>query len=520
MKKLSKLILLYLTLTALFLPLLQPISTQAAGASLYLSPSNGTKTTGDKFNIFVYVGATQAVNTFDVYLSSNNMTVLGVSSGGSVCVLFPNPPSYTSSTARFKCGLPTPGYNGGKGYIGAITVQAGSPGTGHVSIDSPSSVLANDGAGTNVLTSKGTATFNIQPRPTSAPSISSPTHPNQDRWYKEKTATLEWSGAGSSFSYTIDRDPDTVPDQKAEGSQKSKTFENLADGVWYFHVIVLGNNGNWSGAAHYKLQIDTTPPNKFTPEADPKTNAEKRPIIAFNATDETSGIDHYELKVDSGTWTKVDNPYKLPSISSGKHTVSVKAVDRAGNETVGQVDITVKQIEPPVILLPTNDATIPYGNLLLIKGRSTPGYVVNIYLDDKLIGTVKTDKNGEFSYTYKELIKGGKHQLYAVAVNQDNIESPKSKEVIFNLDPKAYIVFGLAIPGIWLTLPFIFISLLLLILVIFLFLGGKRFRKKLKTIVEELETTVETDLDEAKVKKEVKDEVKEDFKEAEEKVEK
>lgn len=515
----KKLSLIILTLI-LLLPLFNSRLTNAAGASLYLSPASGTKYTGDKFNIFVYVSASQAVNTFDVYLSSSNMTVTGVSSGGSICVLFPNPPSYTPSSARFKCGLPTPGYTGSNGYIGAITVQSGSPGTGRITVDSPSSVLANDGSGTNVLGSKGSATFNIQPRPTSAPSVSSPTHPDQDRWYKENSVNLNWSGAGNAFSYTLDQNPDTNADQNSEGSGKSKTYDNLADGVWYFHVNVLGSNGAWSGTAHYKIQIDKTPPEKFTPEADPKKDAEKRPIIAFTATDKTSGIDHYELKVDSGAWEKVDNPYKLTKVSSGKHTIYVKAVDKAGNETIGQVEITVKEIPVPVITKPANHSILPYGSDLQITGRSQPGFTVKIYLDGKEITSVKADQEGKFEFSYKELLKSGSHELYAVAINEDQIESSKSNLVKFTTDPKAYVVFGFTVPGFVLLIFLVASFILLLLITVFFFWGSKRFRNKLKHIIVELEEEVESDLDKAKVKKEVRKEIETDFKEAGEKVDK
>ena len=514
----SRKIFISLALISIFLPLISASKTQAAGASLYLSPASGTKYTGDKFNIFVYVSASQAVNTFDVYLSSNNITVTGVASGGSICVLFPNPPSYTNSTARFKCGLPTPGYTGNNGYIGAITVQAGSPGTGRSTVDSPSSVLANDGAGTNVLGSRGTATFTIQPRPTSAPSITSPTHPDQDKWYKGTSPTLNWTGNGSNFSYALDQNPDTNVDEKSEGTEKTKTFENLADGIWYFHVKVLGSNNAWSSTAHYKIQIDKTPPEKFTPEADPKKDADKRPIIAFTATDKTSGIDHYELKVDEGTWTKIDNPYKLPKISSGKHTIHVKAVDKAGNETIGQVEITVKQIPIPEITKPKNNSTLPYGNELWIKGKATPNFDVKLYLNGKEIATVKTDKNGNFEFRYKELLKAGKHELYAVAINSDQIESSKSELVKFNIDPKAYVIFGFAIPGLVLLTSLFAILLIFIFIIFFLLLGAKRFRRKLQNIIEELEQEVDKDLERAKIDNKVKKEIDEDFEEAEKKV--
>jgi hypothetical protein len=198
--------------------------------------------------------------------------------------------------------------------------------------------LANDGAGTNILTSRNGATFYIDPLPTAAPAITSSTHPKQDRWYQTRDVTLSWSGSGSAFSYILDKKPTTTPDQTSEGTAKTKTYEDLTDGVWYFHARVKGDSG-WSAASHYRIQIDSTPPEEFTPEADPAENAEKRPIIAYSAKDATSGIDHYEIRVDDGAWIKVGGSYLLPSISSGKHTVTVKAVDRAGHEREGAVDI-------------------------------------------------------------------------------------------------------------------------------------------------------------------------------------
>ena len=260
MKKTAKILLPFIFLT-LFLGLIKTPPILAAGASFYLSPSSGTKYVGDRFNVFIYSSASQAVNTFDVYLLSSNMTVLGINSSGSICLLFPEQPSYTPSSARLRCGLPTPGFTGSKGYLGSLVVKADSPGTGKVTVNSNSQILANDGSGTNVINGFGSANFTILPLPTGAPTVTSTTHPNQDSWYKASTATLNWSGQGSNFSYTLDQNPDTVPDQISEGSATSKTFDKLADGLWYFHVIVKGNNNTWSSSTTFRLQVDTTPRN-------------------------------------------------------------------------------------------------------------------------------------------------------------------------------------------------------------------------------------------------------------------
>lgn len=504
---------------ATFLLLMIPVPTKAAGASLYLSPTSGTKYVGDKFSVFVYVSTPQAANTFDVYLSTGGiLQIVGVATGGSICTLFPQQPSFTATLARLRCGLPTPGYTGTRGYIGAITVKANSQGSGTVSVVSPSSVLANDGSGTNILSSLGSANYNIQPPPAAAPTISSTSHPNQDSWYKNKNVTLNFTGSGSAYSYSLDQNPDGTPDETSEGSATTKTYNDLGDGVWYFHARVKSNNGNWSGTAHFRIQIDTTPPEAFTPEADPKTNANKRPIIAFNTTDSGSGIDHYEIKIDDGNWEKAVQPYQIPKISSGNHKISVKAVDKAGNERVGQVEVSIAKIASPTILEPSNGATLPYSNHLFVKGKSLANYKVRIYLDGKEIGTTKADKDGNFEFVYKQLLSKGKHELYAVALNPDNIESPKSEIVKFTVDPQSYLIFGRTVPGSFIFISFAFILILILILMILFALKNRKLRKKAREIIEELEAEIEKDLKEEKVSKKTQEKIEGEFEEAEEKV--
>ena len=365
------------------------------------------------------------------------------------------------------------------------------------------------------MQNRGIATFTIQPQPTAAPSITSSTHPDQDKWYKNKNATLSWSGSGSNFSYILDQGPDTTPDQVSEGGETSKTFNDLADGTWYFHIIVKGPSGTWSSPAHFRLQVDTIPPEAFTPQADPKANAEKRPIVAFNTTDKTSGVDHYELRLDNGSWVIVANPYQIPKITSGKHKIEVKAVDKAGNATIGSVEVSVKDITAPIIIKPENGSTSAYGSEIVITGKSSPNFQVKIFLDGKEIAIVKADSSGNFKYTYKELLRSGEHELYAIAVNADGIESPKSTITKFNLDPKAYIFLGRTVPGMFLIITFIFVIITFLIFIFFILLGGKRFRKKLKKILEELEEKVEEDLEEDKVSQKTQEKVEEEFEEAE-----
>jgi hypothetical protein len=55
--------------------------------------------------------------------------------------------------------------------------------------------------------------------------------------------------------------------------------------------------------------------------------------IVFSTVDKQSGVDHYEV-FENGAWEKVVSPYKLPD-QSLKSEIKVKAIDKAGNERVG-----------------------------------------------------------------------------------------------------------------------------------------------------------------------------------------
>lgn len=80
---------------------------------------------------------------------------------------------------------------------------------------------------------------------------------------------------------------------------------------------------------------DTNPPLAFTPIISHYLSLyDGRWFVVFGTTDKETGIDHYEVKEGSGDWVRADSPYVLNDQTlSG--AVSVKAVDLAGNFTIG-----------------------------------------------------------------------------------------------------------------------------------------------------------------------------------------
>ena len=106
------------------------------------------------------------------------------------------------------------------------------------------------------------------------------------------------------------------------------------------------------------LDIDNTEPNTFSPTADPCgwTNY-SRPEIAFKTTDDTSGIERYEVEIDSGGLLAQTSPYILPPQSDGNHTITVRAYDSAGNYQDGNVSIYIDTSKPNSFIPTVNPKT-------------------------------------------------------------------------------------------------------------------------------------------------------------------
>lgn len=128
----------------------------------------------------------------------------------------------------------------------------------------------------------------------------------------------------------------------------------LAEGSRTITVRAYDTAGNYRDGS-VSITIDSTAPNSFTPTLNVTSpTADTQPIISFSTTD-TIAVSYYQVKVDDGSYSTRTSPYQLPTLSIGDHTITVKAVDTAGNERTGWVDITVTAAtdEPPFAFTPT-----------------------------------------------------------------------------------------------------------------------------------------------------------------------
>lgn len=377
----KKIIFIYL-LTALVAGLLTTPKAQAAEAALFLSPSSGSFGVGATFDVKVQVqsGGSPGINAAEgtIKFDRSLLSVARVSKDGSIFNLWTAEPTFSNAegTVKFGGGNPTP-YTGNAGLIMTITFRVTAEGTAGVNFTS-GSVLAADGRGTEILKRTSGAQFTLSkaaaptPHPTTptpaatpaptgkvppSPKISSKNHPDETQWYSNNSLEFSWDLPDDiiEIGTLLTQEPSiNVKDFITEKAVKVKRYQNIKDGVWYFHLR-FRNQAGWGPVSRHKAMIDTTPPEPFSIEVRQYTNWDNYPVLFFESSDGLSGIWLYEVKIGSGDPISFSyeqilrNPYKMPYQAPGKHTVNVKAVDKAGNSTeeTAEINIEPEPFPPP-----------------------------------------------------------------------------------------------------------------------------------------------------------------------------
>lgn len=433
------------------------ITKNAEAATLYISPASSKATTGNIVSVRVLVNTEgRAINNVEskIQFPVDLLEVVSVSKNSSIFSLWVEEPKFSnySGTIDLNGGLPSPGYTGTNGEVVSIVFRARKAGNASV-VFSDSAVRQNDGMGTDILTAKSPAAVEIKASeivqevqaPTVAgspemPIISSVSHPDQTKWYNVNNVELRWTipSGVTAVSTSLSRNP-TQPTVVYDPPITTKQLTKLEDGTWYFNLRFKNKNG-WGITAHFKMQIDTTPPNAFKisfPHG--STSEDPRPIILFNTTDNASGVEHYEIKIGEGQFNRIvlndvsSNPYTPEPQDPGNHTILVKAVDFANNETVQSSEFNIIPINTPIITDYPNE--IDKGDLLRIRGTSYPLSSVEVVVIDSKgnmssqITNVQID--GSFGMIWAKALDIDSYTIKARAIDKREAKSEFSKPLNF-----------------------------------------------------------------------------------------
>jgi hypothetical protein len=488
----------------------------AQAATLSVSPATGVYATGATFTVRVNVNSSgTSINAAEGTLSfnPNELSVVSVNRNSSIFNLWVAEPSFSNSagTVSFSGGSPA-GYTGSNGNIMTVTFRA--KGSGAVKVNfSNGSVLANDGSGTNVLTSMGGGTFTINaaaPTPEAeevvveyvapantpaAPKITSSTHSEPNAWYIAKEAVLSWelpSGVTAVRTLLDDR-ASSVPTKVYDSPIRTITLSDLDEGVSYFHVQFRNADG-WGKVTHYRLAIDSQKPTAIDiskPENLDTNNPEQQLVV--DVVDATSEVKRFKVQIDNGDAFEfikenASSTIKLPLLGPGYHTVVIEAFDEAGNSIIGNYSFEVQSFEKPTFTeYPSeiNEQVIP-----VIKGTTRPNSTVEIRLTkvgaEPTTYQVKSDESGNFTFIPEGRFSTGVYELTARATDEYGAQSLDSDTVRIAVQQPGLIRVGSFLVSVLsVIIPLILLTLLTVVGGWYLIMYLRRFRRKIR--VESIE---------------------------------
>jgi hypothetical protein len=483
-------------------------SSYANAASLSLSPSTGVYAAGATFTARVVVNTSgQPVNAAEGTITFNprELSVVSVNRTGSIFSLWVAEPAFSNSagTISFSGGLPS-GYTGQAGNIMNITFRTAGAGTAKVGFKN-GSVLANDGRGTNVLTSMNGGVYTIQaqsstPEPEriieyvapantpAAPVISSDTHPDQKAWSTKKEAVLNWSLPSGVIAVrtSLDSNSTSIPTKVYDNPIKTITLTDLSEGISYFH-IQLKNADGWGKVTHYRLAIDTQKPKSIDISQAEGTNlANPVQVLMVKVVDDTSKVRRFMVRVDAAeAFEYIDengsSTISLPTLTPGYHTAFIEAFDEAGNSITDTYSFTVESFDKPVFTeYPSeiNEEVIP-----VIKGMTRPNAKVSVFLErvgaEPTTYSVVSDESGAFIFIPEGTFTTGVYELTAQATDEFGAVSAMSESVRIAVQQPGFLRIGSLIVSVLSVLvPLIVMVVLLVLGLWYLLLYARRFRRK------------------------------------------
>ena len=501
----------------LFVGLFSSAYAQSSG-TLSLSPGTGIYTAGDFFTVRVLtntgggpINAAEGVINFN----GSELQVINVNDAGSIFNLWVTEPEFSNSagTITFAGGSPK-GYTGASGQVFSITFKALTEGISNVTWRS-GVMTAADGKGTNILSNMAGGKYTITAKDTTpppeivvppntpaAPKVTSPTHPDPNKWYTSKDVEFNWSvpSGVTNVRLTADQKSGTIPAVFYDTPITGKTLDDFDEGAWYLHVQFRNENG-WGRVAHFPFNIDATEPESFTitqvTEIDPE---DPRLGFLFEAVDNESGVEDYEITIDNNEpfmW-KDDGShiYKVDTLEPGSHTMFVRALDKSGNSIAESITFTVASLDAPIIT--DYPEVLNSGGILVIRGVALPESDVAIYLgqkgDDADVFNVKADDQGAFTFIMDEKPQDGIYSLWAIATDVRGSISSPSEKVTIAVRPGGFLKIGsLAISYLSIIVPL----LALLILAVLLLLYGIRKVKDYRAVVRKEATEAEEVLHES-----------------------
>lgn len=464
---------------------------KVSAATLYLQPSKTQISVGNIVNVQVMVNTTdQTINNAEsvIQYPTDLLEIISLDKT-SIFSLWVEDPSFSNNTGQvsFNGGIPNPGYQGSKGKIISLVFRTKKAGTASVTFLN-SAVRANDGVGTDVLTTKSGAEIRIIQEPVEiervtslAMNINSSSHPNQNNWYNKTNVKLSWSlpPGTEAVKTLLGAYPNSEPTVYYRDPITKKEIADLEEGIWYFHASYL-KGGVWSKTEHFRIKVDTTSPTDLVAETQRGDN--ENIVVNLKASDSLSGVDYFKIAPDSEDPINVkadkngEASAEIPFSTVGEHKVVVSAYDKTGNSTETEISVVTNIISE--LSIDSYPAEIKVNESIEASGSAPYPYAqIKILLKngDGVIETykVKSDSYYKFNFISQPIPKKGKYTLWAEIINNDGEIRYSSDKLSITVDEPLLLQIGSYTIGLMKVL--IPALILLIIFLLILFYGWLKF---------------------------------------------
>jgi hypothetical protein len=277
-------------------------------------------------------------------------------------------------------------------------------------------VRATDGAG-NTDSTPASQTWTVTP--SSVPTPPTLTSPGNGSTTPTGTPTFTGTGTpGDTVTVTVDGTSACTAAVQPDGSWSCTPATTLTDGPHAVSVVDTSPDGTPSQPTNATFTVDTAPPDTTIVTTPPQTSSSASATFRFSSNE--PGVT-YQCSLDGAAFAPCPDPDTLTGLSNGSHTLSVRAVDAAGNIDASPATYTwtVDTTSNPGVLTvgsPSN-GTVTSNALPPFTGTGTPGDTVTVTIDGAPGCVATVQSNGTWSCTPTASLPDGQHTATATSTN-------------------------------------------------------------------------------------------------------
>ncbi|MCR4313928.1 MAG: cohesin domain-containing protein [Candidatus Uhrbacteria bacterium] len=232
-----------------------------------------------------------------------------------------------------------------------VTFLAIAQGEGEIKISSDSRAISNGEEKINIA-QLGSSTVTVAQAQEAESgvallAIESSTHPDQSAWYSDRSVDLSWTQLEGdtpveAYYYSFGPESDAEPSISLDGSTTELSLEAPQDGLYYFRLKGVHEDGRETPVAQRRVGVDITAPNAIELTVqDNKILVGESAWFTFATTDETSGILQYQVTINDSEFQVQTSPLEIEDLPEGTYFFRVAAFDRAGNVIYSGVSVRV-----------------------------------------------------------------------------------------------------------------------------------------------------------------------------------